>query len=196
MGTTRLKNGTPGRNRWTRSTGLGIEVASGHESAAIRWAWVSGDPAGMSQRRSGGLESAAIRRALSQRRSGGHWVRGGPAGIESEAGRWALSQRRSGGVIFRERRAWGSGNPGTIRRAWESHRRRRISPAIGGHEGITAIGLAALAAIPPNSHAVLQWAMAGGRVATSLPRDRQTGTNKNFSKNEQNKTRWRGAAYG
>ncbi len=65
----------------------------------------------MSQRRSGGLESAAIRRAL--------------------------SQRRSGGVISRERRAWGCGNPGTKatrRRAWESHRRRRISPAIGGHE--------------------------------------------------------------
>ncbi len=28
-------------------------------------------------------------------------------------GRRALSQRRSGGVISRERRAWGSGNPGT-----------------------------------------------------------------------------------
>ncbi len=50
----------------------------------------------MSQRQSGGLESAAIRRA---------WVSGDPAGIESEAGRRALSQRRSGGVISRERRA-------------------------------------------------------------------------------------------
>ncbi len=58
----------------------------------------------MSQRRSGGLESAAIRRA---------WVSGDLAGIESEAGRRALSQRRAGGVISRERRAWGSGNPGT-----------------------------------------------------------------------------------
>ncbi len=58
----------------------------------------------MSQRRSGGLESVAIRRALSQRRS---------AGIESAAGRRALSQRRSGGVISRERHSWGSGNPGT-----------------------------------------------------------------------------------
>ncbi len=28
-------------------------------------------------------------------------------------GRRALSQRRAGGVISRERRAWGSGNPGT-----------------------------------------------------------------------------------
>ncbi len=95
------------------STGLGLAAASGHESAPIRWDWVSGNPAGMSQRQSGGHESAAIRRALSQRRAGGHWVRGGPAGIESEAGRRALSQQRSGGVISRERRTWGSGNPGT-----------------------------------------------------------------------------------
>ncbi len=58
----------------------------------------------MSQRQSGGLESAAIRRAR---------VSGDPAGIELEAGRRALSQRRAGGVISRERRAWGSGNPGT-----------------------------------------------------------------------------------
>ncbi len=71
-------------------------------------AWVSADPVG-----------------LSQRRAGGHWVSGDPAGIESEAGRQALSQRRSDGVISRERRAWGSGNPGT----------RQLSPAIGGHEG-------------------------------------------------------------
>ncbi len=41
---------------------------------------------------------------MSQRRSGG---------LESEAGRRALSQRRAGGVISCERRAWGSGNPGT-----------------------------------------------------------------------------------
>ncbi len=81
---------------WTGSTGLGFAAASGHESAPIRWAWVSGDPAGMSQRRSGRL-----------------WVSGDPAGFESEPGRRALSQRRSGGVISRERRAWGSGNPGT-----------------------------------------------------------------------------------
>ncbi len=70
--------------------GLSQRQSGGHESAAIRR-----------------LESAAIRRALSQQRSGG------PAGIESEAGRRALSQRRSGGVISREWRAWGSGNPGT-----------------------------------------------------------------------------------
>ncbi len=29
---------------------------------------------------------------------------------------------------------------------------------------------------PPNSHVVLQWAMAGLRAATSMPRDKQTGT--------------------
>ncbi len=164
-------------------------------------------PAGMNQRQSGGLESAAIRRAwvsgdpagLSQRRSGGLWVSGDPAGIESEMGRRALSQRRSGGVISRERRAWGSGNPGTSRWAWESHRRRRISHAIGGHEGIAAIGLAGLAVIPPNSHALLQWAMAGLRAATSLPRDRHKQTklrNKIKTFKNENKTRWRGAAYG
>ncbi len=93
---------------WTRSTGLRSAVAGGHESAPIRWAWVSGDPAGLkSSRRSGAaaLSQAAIRRAI--------WVRGGRPGIESEAGRRALSQRRSGGVISRERRTWESGNPGT-----------------------------------------------------------------------------------
>ncbi len=52
-----------------------------------QWAWVSANPVG-----------------LSQRRSGGH---------ESEAGRRALSQQRSGGVISCERHAWGRGNPGT-----------------------------------------------------------------------------------
>ncbi len=161
---------------WTRSTGLGLAAASGHESAPIRWAWVSGNPAGMSQRR-----------------SGGHWVSGDPAGIESAAGRWELSQRRPCRDP-RERRAWGSGNPGTSQRAWESHRRRRISPAIGGHEGIVAIGLAA---IPPNSHALLQWVMAGLRAATSLPRDRHTGTKtKTLEKKRKNKTGWRSAAYG
>ncbi len=166
---------------WTRSTGLGLAAASGHESAPIRWAWVSGNPAGMSQRRSGGLESAAIRRALSQRRAGGHWVSGDPVA-------WSPANGAPGGAATRE-----LGNPpaglGEPPPAADISRDRRAW-------GLAARGLAALAAIPPNSHAVLQWAMAGGRVATSLPRDRQTGTNKNFSKNEQNKTRWMGAVYG
>ncbi len=66
----------------------------------------------MSQRQSGGLESAAIRRAWVSGDPAA-WVSGDPAGFESEAGRRALSQRRSGGVISRKWRAWGSGNPGT-----------------------------------------------------------------------------------
>ncbi len=51
-----------------------------------------------------------------------------------------------------------------------------------------ASGLAALAAIPSNSHALLQWAMAGLRAATSLPRDRHTHWNKNkdFENGKQN----------
>ncbi len=48
-------HGTPGRNMWTWSTGLGIAAASGDESTPIQWAWVSGNPAGLSQRQSGGL---------------------------------------------------------------------------------------------------------------------------------------------
>ncbi len=95
MGTTKQTHGTPGRDMWTLH---GARVSGGQR------AWVNADPVGLSQRQSGGHESEAIRRA---------WVSGDPAGIESEAGRRALSQRRSGGVISRERRAWGSGNPGT-----------------------------------------------------------------------------------
>ncbi len=58
MGTTRQTHGTPGRDMWTISTGLGIAAA-------------------------GGLESAAIQRALSQRRAGGvisRKRRGAPGG--------------------------------------------------------------------------------------------------------------------
>ncbi len=74
-----------------------VDYIHGARDSGGRRAWVSANPAGLSQRRSGGLESAAIRRALSQRRAGRHRVRGGPAGIESEAGRQASSQRRAGG---------------------------------------------------------------------------------------------------
>ncbi len=183
---------------WTISTGLGIAAASGHESTPIRWAWVSGNPAGMSQRRSGGL---------SQRRSGGLWISGDPAGIESEAGRRALSQRRAGGHWVRgDPVAWSPaiGTPGGA-----ATRELGNQPAGLGEPplaadisrdrrawGLAARGLAALAAIPPNSHAVLQWAKAGGRVATSLPRDRQTGTKQNTFEKKENKTGWMGAAYG
>ncbi len=143
----------PDESPWTRQGSL--KCSCGHNKTDTRhswpWrvdsihgarvsgglqAWVSGDPAG-----------------LSQRQSGGH---------ESVAGRRALSQRRAGGVISRERHAWGSGNPGTSRQAWESHRRRRISPAFGGHEGSRPAGSRRSRRTPtPNSHADLQWAMAG-----------------------------------
>ncbi len=66
---------------------------------------------------------------MSQRQSGGHRVRGRPAGIESAAGRWRDLPRTA---RLGERQP---GNQSTSRRAWESHRRRRISPTIGGHEG-------------------------------------------------------------
>ncbi len=36
VGTTKQTHGTPGRDMWTRSMGLGLAAASGHESAAIR----------------------------------------------------------------------------------------------------------------------------------------------------------------
>ncbi len=89
-------------------------------------AWVSGNPASLSQRWSSGLESAAIRQA---------WVRGRPAGIESEAGRWALIQQRAGGlglamdggVISCERWAGWSMNGGV-----NSHERRDGWAANGG----------------------------------------------------------------
>ncbi len=165
---------------WTWSTGLGIAAASGHASAPIRWAlsqrrirraWVSGDPWAWVRGGPAGIESEAGRRALSQRRAGGHWVSGDPVAWSPANGApGGAATRELGNLISRDRRAW----------------------------GLMASGLAALAAIPPNSHALLQWAKAGGRVATSLPRDRhkQTATNKNYSKNEQNKTGWKGAAYG
>ncbi len=81
-------HGTPGRDVWTGSTGLGLAAAmsqrrsGGLDSAAIRHAWVRG--------RLAGIESEAGRRA------GGHWVRGGPADIESAAGRWRDLPRTAG----------------------------------------------------------------------------------------------------
>ncbi len=157
---------------WTRSTGLGLAAASRHESAPIRWAWVSGDPTGLSQRRSGGLESAAIRRALSQRRARGHWVRGGPVA-------WSPANGAPGGAATRE-----LGNPpaglGEPPPAADISRDRRAW-------GLVASGLVALAAIPPNSHALLQWAMAGLRAVTSLSRDRHKQTH--WSKIKLSKTK-------
>ncbi len=64
-----------------------VDLIHGARDSGSQRAWISANPVGLSQQRSGGHESAA--------------------------GRRALSQRRSGGVITRERHAWGSGNPGT-----------------------------------------------------------------------------------
>ncbi len=129
-----------GQRAWVSAdpAGLSQRRSGGLESAAIWRAWVSGDPAG--------IESAAIRRALSQRRAGGHWVRGGPVA-------WSPANGAPGGAATRE-----LGNPpaglGEPPPAADISRDRRAW-------GLAASGLAALAAIPPNSHAVLQWAMAG-----------------------------------
>ncbi len=88
--------------------GLSHRLAVGLESAAGRRAWVSGNPAGLSQRRAG--VSRGRRRHLPRM-----------AGVISRE-RWARWVA-DGGVNSRE---W---------RGWESRGRRRISPTIGGPEG-------------------------------------------------------------
>ncbi len=166
---------------WVRGDPAGIESEAGRQALSQRRSgghWVRGGPAGieseagpraLSQRRSGGLESEAIRRALSQRRAGRHWVRGDPAG---------LSQRRSGGLESEAeseaiRRAWGSGTPGTR----EPAGRLGIATAGGGYlprsAGMRACG-----------------------QRTRLPRETKHRNKTKTRKNKQNKTRWRGAAYG
>ncbi len=116
----------------------GQRQSGGLESAAIRRAWVSGDPAG-----------------LSQRWSGGHWVRGGPAGIESEAGRWRdlpwtarLGERQPGNQpaglgepppaadISRDRRAWG--HRGHWTRGTRGDPAKLPRPLAVGYGGITS----------------------------------------------------------
>ncbi len=123
-----------GRRRKLRKWRVGFprqRRPAGMSQAAIRQAWVSGNPAGLSQQQSGRLESAAIRRA---------WVRARPAGIESEAGRQALSQRQAGGHWVQR---W-AGGPRVSRGrrhhllrtvGWLIRERRRKTPANGGHEG-------------------------------------------------------------
>ncbi len=81
-----------------------LKCSCGHNKTDIRHSWPWHVDLIHGARDSGGHESAAIRRA---------WVSGDTAGIESAAIRRASSQRRAGAVISRERRAWGSGNPGT-----------------------------------------------------------------------------------
>ncbi len=213
----------PDESPWTRPTWW-LKCSCGHNKTNTRhswpWhvdyihgardsggqrAWVSANPVGLSQRRSGGLESAAIRRALSQRQSGGLWVSGDPAGFKSEAGRQAWSQRRAGGH-------WVSGDPV----AWSP-----VNGAPGG--AATREPAGGLGRATAGGRYILR--SAGMRASRPLDsrhsrRSRRTPTpscsglrqedewrlpchgtdkqeqNKNFSKNEQNKTRWRGAAYG
>ncbi len=102
-------------------------------------AWVSGDPAG-----------------LSQRRSGGHWVSGGPAGIESEAARRALSQRWAGGHwVSGDPVAWSPANGapgGAATRELGNPPAGLGEPQPADRTELATRGLAALAAVPPNSH--------------------------------------------
>ncbi len=88
-------------------------------------------------------------------------------------------------MISREWHAWGSGNPGTrqpssgLGRATVSggYLPRSAGMRARGHEGSRPVDSRRSRRTPtPNSHALLQWAMAGLRAATSLPRDRHTGT--------------------
>ncbi len=122
----------------------------------------------MSQHQSGGLESAAIRRA---------WVRGGPVA-------WSPVNGAPGGAATRE-----LGNPpaglGEPPPAADISRDRRAW-------GLAASGLAA---IPPNSHADLQWAMAGITSGDFLAAGQTHTQEQNKTFKNENKTRWRGAAY-
>ncbi len=161
MGTTRQTHGTPGCGHVDYIHGLGIAAAGGHESAPIRWAWVSGDP----------------------------------AGIESEAGRRALSQRRSGGVISRERRAWGSGNPGTRKPAGGLGRATAGGGYLPRSAGMRARGqqTCGTRGDPAELPAVLQWAMAGYNERR-LPCAGQTGNRNKIKtfKTKKNKNKVKG----
>ncbi len=129
-----------------------VDLIHGARDSGGQRAWINAVPVGLSQRQSGGLESAAGfrtaagRRALSQRRAGGHWVRGDPVA-------WSPANGAPGGAATRElgKLPAGLGEPPP---ATDISRERRAW-------GLAASGLAPLAAIPPNSHADLQWAMAG-----------------------------------
>ncbi len=144
-----------GHNKTTRhSWPWHVDLIHRARDCGSRWAWVSGDPAG-----------------LSQRRAGGHWVRGGLWDRGDASGHWSAPIRRAwvsgdlvawspangtpGGAATRElgNQPAGLGEPPPAadiscnRRAW----------------GFAASGLAALAVIPPNSHADLTRARAGWR---------------------------------
>ncbi len=129
---------------------------------------------------------------MSQRRSGG---------LESAAGRRALSQQRSGGVISREWRAWGSGNPATRQPAGGLGRATaggRYLPRSAGKR----------ASRPVDSRHLRRSRRTPTPSCSGLWRDYErrlpchgtdinklTGTKQKTFENE-NKTRWMGAAYG
>ncbi len=72
-----------------------VDLIHGARDSGGQRAWINADPVGLSQRQSGGLESVAIRRALRQRRAGGHWVRGDPVA-------WSPANGAPGGAATRE----------------------------------------------------------------------------------------------
>ncbi len=153
-------HGTPGRD---------VDWIHGTRVCGGRRAWVSGDPAGLSQRWSSGLESVAARRRDLPRTAG----LGEPQTVAWSPANGGPGWAADGGVISREWWDWGSGNPGTR------------EPA--GGLGIATAGGGYL----PRS--------AGMRARgqrTRLPWETKHRKQINTRKNEQNKTRWRGAAYG
>ncbi len=193
------------RGRWAADGG--VDWGSGKlafPANGSQRAWVSGNPASLSQRQSGGLESAAIRRA---------WIRGRPAGNEAEAGRRALSQRRAGGlglavdggVISCERWAGWAANGGVNSRErrdrWAANggvnsRERRDGWAANG--GVNSRELPRTAGWESRERWRKLPRTAGMRARgerTRLPRGTKHGNNQKTWKNEQNKTRWRDDAY-
>ncbi len=201
---------------WTGSMGLSQRRAGGLESAA--WSPANGGPGwaadGSMISRKWRARWAADGAVISRERRARWAADGGVISCERRAG-WAADsafisrERRAGwaadgGVISRKRWARVSGWHGIAtggggyllwsaglkepRIAADFSRNRRAG-------GLAVSGLAALMAIPPNSHADLTRARAEGRVATSLPRDKHKQEQTIDFSNTENKTRWRGAAY-
>ncbi len=128
----------------------------------------------MSQRQSGGLESAAIRRAwvsgdpagMSQRRAGGHWVRGGPVA-------WSPANGAPGGAATQE---LGKPTSGLGRATAGGYLTRGDPAELPRH---LAVGYGGI--------------MSGDFLAAEQTEQEQ---NKRLLKKTENKTGWRGAAYG
>ncbi len=122
------------RGRWAADGGVNRGSELAFPANDDQRAWVSGNPASLSQRQSGELESAALLASWNQRQAGGHWVRGRPAGIESEAGRrarvsrgWRRHPPGTEGWMIRERRRELPRTAG-----WQSRERRRQLPRTAG----------------------------------------------------------------